>query len=58
MLWLIKPLFASGNTLFADSWFGSLRNAAELMNREIESLVVVITAHRFYPKELKALQLS
>ena len=34
-LWLIKPFFASGKTLFADSWFASLRNAAELMNREI-----------------------
>ena len=34
-LWLIKPFLASDKTLFADSWFASLRNAAELMNREI-----------------------
>ena len=34
-LWLIKPFFASGKTLFVDSWFASLRNASELMNREI-----------------------
>ena len=34
-LWLIKPFFTFGKTLFADSRFGSLRNATELMNREI-----------------------
>ena len=53
----MKPFFGSDKTLVADSWFGSVRNATELMNRGIYSIMVVKTAHKFYPEELKVLQL-
>ena len=55
---LLKPFFGSGKTLVADSWFGSVRNAVELMQKGIYSIMVVKTAHKFYPEELKALHLS
>ena len=50
---LTESLKGSGRTVIADSWFGSVKSAVELMNQNgLYAIMLVKTAHRNYPKSL------
>eukprot|EP00731_Ephydatia_muelleri_P007263 Em0003g1511a len=48
---LLEPYFESHRLVFIDSWFQSVKTATELKRRGLDSLGVVKTAHKNYPRE-------
>ena len=52
IIWLTQPYYGTGKWVVADSWFGSVKCALELMQRAIYSLMFVETAHKDFPREL------
>lgn len=46
-----QPYWSKGMVLYADSWFGSLKTAAELLGRGMYSIMNVKVATRGYPKQ-------
>ena len=52
VLRLTKHVQGTGRTIIADSWFGSVKSAAELMKVGLYSIMLVKTAHKNYPREL------
>ena len=52
---MTKAWSYSGKIVVADSWFGSVKSAVNLLNRNgLHSIMLVKTAHRDYPKDLLA----
>ena len=51
-LHLTEPYHGSGRCVIADSWFGSVKCASELMRRGLYSIMLVKTAHKDFPRQL------
>ena len=49
---LTQPYHGSGRCIIADSWFGSIKSASELMRQGLYSIMLVKTAHRDFPHQL------
>lgn len=50
---LTESLKGSGRVVIADSWFGSVKSAVQLMNQNgLYSILLVKTAHKLYPRQL------
>lgn len=48
---LMRPYFNTFRCVFIDSWFQSVRTACQLKIRGMDSIGIVKTAHKGYPKE-------
>ena len=48
-LHLTEPYHGSGRCVIADSWFGSVKCASELLRRGLYSIMLVKTAHKYFP---------
>jgi hypothetical protein len=49
---LTQPYHGSGRIIIADSWFGSIKTAVEMMKRGLYSVLIVKTAHKGFPRQL------
>ena len=49
---LTQPYHGSNRVLIADSWFGSVKTAVQLLERGLHIIMVVKTAHRGFPRQL------
>ena len=52
ILHLTEPYHGSGRCVIADSWFGSVKCASELMRQGLYSIMLVKTAHKDFPRQL------
>lgn len=48
---LVKPWFHTYRTVVADSWFGSVKTAAELRRHGLLSIMSLKNAHKHFPKQ-------
>ena len=49
---LTKSIHGSGRCVLGDSWFGSYKACVALKEKGLDSIMLVKTAHKNYPKEL------
>ena len=47
-----QPYHGTGKRVIADSWFSSVKSAAELLKRGLYSIMLVETAHKQFPRQL------
>ena len=51
-LHLTQPCHGSGRCIIADSWFGSVKSASNLIRRGLYSIVLAKTVHKDFPCQL------
>ena len=52
VIWLTQPHHSTRRRVIADSWFGSVKKAMELLKNGLFSIMLVKTAHKQFPRHL------